>query len=223
MMGIYKIENKLNHKVYIGQSVNIKKRWREHNFASFHPQSKDYNMVIHKAIRKYGKSNFDYSVIEECSEEKLNEREIYWIDFFFFFNQGYNCSKGGADYTHLGNPIELYDYDGNFVMEFPNAATAAKYLKVSYNTVYGVLQANRLSVKGYQIKRKNDCKIIKKYKNRQGGKIKVVMMDEDNNIINSFESATEAAREMSLDPSCITKCCKGKQKHCGGWKWKYGE
>ena len=55
-------------------------------------------------------------------------------------------------------------------MEFPNAATAAKYLKVSYNTVYGVLQANRLSVKGYQIKRKNDCKIIKKYKNRQGGK-----------------------------------------------------
>lgn len=223
MIGIYKIENKLNHKIYIGQSIDIKKRWREHNFASFHPSSKDYNMVIHKAIRKYGKSKFDYSIIEECSKEELNSREIYWINFFDSYNHGYNCSKGGTDYTHMGNPIELYDYNGKFIMGFPNTAEAAKYLKVSYNTVYAVLQGKRLSVKGYQIKRKKDPKIIKEYKNRQGGKIKVIMMNDDNNIINSFESATEAARQMSLDPSCITKCCKGKLKHCGGWKWKYGE
>ena len=53
-IGIYKIENLINHKVYIGQSIEIERRWQKHLGA------KD-DFVIHRALRKYGKENFSFS------------------------------------------------------------------------------------------------------------------------------------------------------------------
>ena len=60
-IGIYKIENLVNHKVYIGQSIHIEKRWQEHCRPSA-------DSAIAKAIRKYGKENFSFQILEECSE-----------------------------------------------------------------------------------------------------------------------------------------------------------
>ncbi len=147
--GIYKIENKINHHIYIGQSVDIKKRWREHRSGAFNKNSVDYDMVIYRAIRKYGLNNFEFSIIEECSKEELNDKEIYWIDYYDSYKNGYNSSKGGDNYEHLGNVIELYDLDGNYVTEYPNMKEVAKALNVFYTTVCGVVYGNRLSVKGY--------------------------------------------------------------------------
>lgn len=91
---IYIIKNKVNNKVYIGQTtVSIKLRFQNHLSAAKH--NKDY--VLGKAIRKYGEENFYIELIEECLEEELNEREIYWISFFNSTNNkfGYNISIGG--------------------------------------------------------------------------------------------------------------------------------
>lgn len=72
--GIYKITNKINNKSYIGQSKDIYRRWREHikNFKDV-----QNNQVIYLAIRKYGLENFDFSIVEECALESLDEREIF--------------------------------------------------------------------------------------------------------------------------------------------------
>ena len=86
--GIYKVTNKINGKVYIGQSVDIGRRWREHMTA------KD-DIYFHKAIQKYGVENFEWEVIEQCKKKDLDEREIYWIEYYDSFNKGYNCTKGG--------------------------------------------------------------------------------------------------------------------------------
>lgn len=84
MIGIYKIENLLNHKVYIGQSINIEKRWKEHCRASSHS-------IIAKAIRKYGKQNFSFQVLEECSKESLNKKEEEYIKKYnSIIPNGYN-------------------------------------------------------------------------------------------------------------------------------------
>lgn len=72
MIGIYKIENLLNHKIYIGQSIRIERRWTEHC-------NKNKKTVISQAIQKYGKQNFAFQVIEECKPEQLNELEEYYI------------------------------------------------------------------------------------------------------------------------------------------------
>ena len=87
--GIYKVTNKINGKVYIGQSVDIGRRWREHMTA------KD-DIYFHKAIQKYGVENFEWEVIEQCKKKDLDEREIYWIEYYDSFNKGYNCTKGGG-------------------------------------------------------------------------------------------------------------------------------
>lgn len=91
------IRNKINDKKYIGQSIDIWYRYRNHLSESYNAQvnKKAYNMAIHKAIRKYGESNFELIVLEECSQEELNEREIYWIEYYDTYNDGYNQTIGG--------------------------------------------------------------------------------------------------------------------------------
>ena len=54
---IYKIENKINHKIYIGQSVNPAKRFKQHCNTS------KYNSLITKAIEKYGENNFSLEIL----------------------------------------------------------------------------------------------------------------------------------------------------------------
>lgn len=94
--GIYKVTNKINGKVYIGQSVDIGRRWREHMNA------KD-DIYFHKAIQKYGVENFKWEVIERCKKKDLDEREIYWIEYYDSFNNGYNCTRGGGECSGEAN------------------------------------------------------------------------------------------------------------------------
>lgn len=91
MIGIYKITNLTNGKIYIGQSNNIERRFQEH-------QTKGVNsrIPLDAAIQKYGKENFSYEVVEECAIEQLNEKEQYYIQYYNSKNNGYNCSDGGA-------------------------------------------------------------------------------------------------------------------------------
>lgn len=94
MIGIYKITNILNGKSYIGKSVNILNRWRQH-------RSLVNTMPIDLAIHKYGKENFNFEVLEECKKEELNEKEIKWISYFnTYLGDGYNCTAGGDGASH---------------------------------------------------------------------------------------------------------------------------
>ena len=89
---IYKITNKLNNKVYIGQTIcQPSKRWY-HHLADANLGS---NVKFHRALRKYGKDNFTRDIIEEIDDELLDEREIYWIEYYDSFKNGYNSTKGG--------------------------------------------------------------------------------------------------------------------------------
>ena len=102
MIGIYKITNKINNKVYIGQSVNITKRWNTHRRHS-QIKNKDYDKYLYRAFRKYGIENFSFEVIEECPRELLNDRECYYIqlyksnDDYYGYNEtsGYNQPQYG--------------------------------------------------------------------------------------------------------------------------------
>ena len=97
MCGIYKITNKLNGHFYIGQSVDIKTRWRGHRYSSRHLSDKDHYSPIHLAIHKYGQENFVFEVLELCKENLLDEKEIYWIEKFSTMDRskGYNLESGG--------------------------------------------------------------------------------------------------------------------------------
>lgn len=92
--GIYKIENKVNHKVYIGQTHNFGKRWRDHLNAlngNYHN-----NKHLQNAWNKYSPMAFTFSIIEECKED-MGKHEIFWIKEYKAINDnyGYNVSIGG--------------------------------------------------------------------------------------------------------------------------------
>lgn len=90
---IYKVTNKVNGKSYIGQTRNtVEFRWRQHY------KAKD-NKYFHRAIQKYGKENFEIITLEKCEVEKLNDREIFYINKYDTFNNGYNLTKGDSTYT----------------------------------------------------------------------------------------------------------------------------
>lgn len=95
---IYKITNKINGKVYIGQTVkSLKERFQRHCQSTSSKDKYHLNMVIKKAIKKYGKENFTIELIEEVETTRLDEREVYWISFYDSYNNGYNCTLGGQN------------------------------------------------------------------------------------------------------------------------------
>lgn len=94
MIGIYKIENLLNKHCYIGQSIDILRRWRQHR-----SDYKVYNTSLYAAFKKYGLENFSFEVIEECKPEELNDKEIYWIQYYDSYKNGYNQTTGGSQYS----------------------------------------------------------------------------------------------------------------------------
>lgn len=105
--GIYKIENKSNGNIYIGQSVDIRHRLFNH-ILKF--KNKNKKCRLHAALIKYGIENFDVSIIcilnienrsKESIKKELNIIECMYIDIFDSFSNGYNATQGG-DSGRLG-------------------------------------------------------------------------------------------------------------------------
>lgn len=95
--GIYCIENMINHKKYIGQSVDINKRWKNH----IRKLNNEYhnNIYLQSAWNKYGSDNFNFYILEQCNSEVLDEKEIFYINLFNTAdrNSGYNLKSGGQN------------------------------------------------------------------------------------------------------------------------------
>lgn len=92
--GIYKITNLENGKAYIGQSVDMRERMRQHVKTSL--SSAPSTNKLYQQMKKYGPENFTFEVLEIVERAKLNERETYWIDFYKTKEFGMNGTKGGA-------------------------------------------------------------------------------------------------------------------------------
>lgn len=93
-IGIYKYQNKINGKIYIGQSIQIEERFRQHLYDSTRCSINEVT-GIDFAICKYGIENFDFSILEQCNIEQLDEKERYWIAYYDSYNNGYNRTPGG--------------------------------------------------------------------------------------------------------------------------------
>lgn len=139
--GIYSITNKLNGKRYIGQTYNFKYRWMRHR--SYLKHNTEHNAHLQNAWNKYGAENFEFEIIERCKFEQLDEREIYWINYYDSKNAGYNFADGGLGckgYKHTDEeiakmrmiqnpePIVMLDLNGEYIRTFVSAGEAGDFL-----------------------------------------------------------------------------------------------
>lgn len=200
MMGIYIIKNEINGHTYIGSSVDIKKRWREHRARSKMKGKwyiKTYYSHLYCAFRKYGIENFSFNVLEEISEqEKLLERERYW---YFVYNPEYN--------NMIPDRIDVYCGQKH---------TEETKAKISKN--------NARYWKGKKLPDDMIEKIIKGNKNKR---IQVSMIDiSTEQVVKDFDGICNALRYLNKNPNSTTqikKCCDHdpKYKTAYGYRWEY--
>lgn len=207
MACIYKITNLVNNKVYIGKTLKTaEERWKEHCRACRRLRCE--KRPLYDAMNKYGVENFICELIEECSVENINDREIYWIEHYNSFHYGYNATLGGD-----GKPYVDYDLiyqlfnDGKIMTEISiitghDIATIRKGL-------------NNMGV-SLEERKNRGINVLKK---------PVIMLDKDTNEeLRRFNSITEA--ENSLEGNSkghINQVCKGKRKTAYGYKWRYAD
>lgn len=203
---IYKITNIINNKCYIGQTTrSIQERWEEH-LLRLKNNNKFYN-----AIKFYGVENFTVSQIEECSDELLNEREIFWIKFYNSYENGYNSTGGGEGGikitpSKIEKIIQLYQ-DGYCIRDI------RKYLHVAQETISFYLK-QELGITEDFIKQ-NGYKLRLKKQNKP-----VIQLTTDGQFINSFSSYKEAQEKTGIWGNHIGQVCNGKRLTAGGYKWK---
>lgn len=92
-MGIYKITNIKTQECYVGQSVDVYKRWCEHCKAGLGIDTPPGNK-LYKAIQSEGLENFTFELLSQCKQNELNERERYFIELFQADTYGYNSNVG---------------------------------------------------------------------------------------------------------------------------------
>ena len=87
--GIYKITNIQNQMTYVGQSVNIAERWKQHIKRGLGAEAPTRNK-LYPAMAATGLENFTFELIEECDKSLLDEREKYWQNYFNSLTYGYS-------------------------------------------------------------------------------------------------------------------------------------
>lgn len=228
--GIYYIENIINHKKYIGQSVDIEHRWRCHRSDLKNKQHD--NDYLQKSWDKYREENFQFRVLEQCPRDMLNEKEKYYIDLHNTMNRnyGYNLKSGGQDSNCLTDDVKKKISIANkkYYAEHPEAkiqkANAAykqwqnpdikAKITGENNGMYGKTHAPEAREKISQAQKGR----VSKHRN-----ITPVFCVELNKL---FIDAVTACTEIGLSTSRaenIHEVCKGirNRKTVGGYHWKY--
>ena len=91
--GIYKITNKQTGDIYIGQSVNIADRWKQHVKCGLGIDASATNKLYNN-MQRYGVWNFTFEILQKCTRDKLNEKERFWIQMYQSNKVGLNVTKG---------------------------------------------------------------------------------------------------------------------------------
>lgn len=214
--GIYKIENLINGKVYIGQSIEIERRFKKHLTA------KD-NTIIHKAIRKYGKENFSLQILEECDITLLDDRESYWINYYnSIIPNGYNMINGGSNGAGFAKGLSVLQYqlNGVFIAEYPSARQASIETGIDHHSICDCCNEKFAQAGGFLWKYKNSSKQITPLNKRT--RYNVLQIDKKNGlIIKEYKSIAEASNETKIAKATICNVCNGKGKTAGGFIWRY--
>lgn len=165
--GIYRITNLINGKVYIGQSKNIRRRWKEHRNRYNRSSDHQHDCPLYKAMRKYGLQNFQFNIECLCSPEELDVKEIEYIEKYSSYKEdrGYNLTLGG--YTHFkGNKITKEQAQG-IIELLKNPVLSQTDIAKEYNVTQQLISSINIGESwsqpnvSYPIRKRNEVQIKK--------------------------------------------------------------
>ena len=229
---IYCIENTVNGKKYIGQTIQtIKKRWYEHVHKAKNSAGK--NMAIAKAIIKYGKESFDIKPVHEITcetieelHEELNKLEIDTIsDYNTYIHTGYGyniCSGGYGGNGRTYKKITSYDMDGNKLHDFHRYNEVAMYYNICSSVISKICNGKQYNYNNQYVFRQ-DGEPFDKYpvidpKYNYG----IYQFDTDGNLIAKYNNLWQAYEATGIGFESL-EIVDNPYVLRGGYWWSYGD
>ena len=212
--GIYCIENLINHKKYIGQSVDIPNRWSHHkNELNSNMHFNDY---LQKSWNKYGADNFSFYVLEYCAIDQLDNLEVYYIDLYSTLNRdsGYNLTSGGSFNKKYSDETRRKISDSLK----GHKVSAESRVKISENHADFSGEKNGMYGRRHSESAKQKVGLANKGKISARRNLSNVYCIELETV---FDDAATAGKQLNLDSGAILKCCRGERKTCGNYHWKF--
>lgn len=205
MAYIYTITNKLNNKIYVGATArHPNTRFGEHcrDAKRFPARS------LYIDINQYGRTNFDVDILEECADDVMHEREIYWIAKLGSFRNGYNETLGGAGKAYANQDIIIALWkQGKTNLEIQEIT--------SYDTatIKNALKEHDVT----SIERQRRGSIHQQHS--------VIQLDAaTNQVIQIHDSLQDAYAALGKEHSGhIAAVCAGKRSTAYGYKWAYAD
>ena len=204
---IYKITNKINNKHYIGQTiVGVHKRWNDHI-----GQSKRLNTVLAKAIRKYGKENFEVTeIVNTFNREELNKAEISYIaEFNSLTPNGYNLTIGGEG----ASPTE------ETKQKISKAHLGMRHTKESRQLMSDSKKGKPSSFKNKNFTEESLIKLSLSHKGQVPVNKVSIGAFKDDVLVKSYDSIAAAKKDGFFQQN-IHACLNGKFKQYKGYTWK---
>lgn len=221
MIGIYKITNKINGHCYIGQSIDIQRRWACHKNSAIREKSSSHNYPLQKAIRKYGIDNFELEILCLCEKDDLLKKEqFYYKTHKPEYNQMYPCENPVFDPTIEAKRQAIFKTDSyrKKCSRNPSIETRKKLSESLRNSAKHKFTHNTPEYKA------------KMYKIRQNGKRKNKPVCMYNSMIKmNFNSMSDCANWISTNTKYTSKnkvskikaVCDGERKSAFGFKYYY--
>lgn len=235
--GIYKLSFVGSEKFYIGSAVALNKRKANH--LSDLRNKKHCNIILQRMYNKYG--DFVFNVLEYCDPNKLVETEQYYIDLLEPQINILKVANNSLGYKHSSEVI-----DKLIVINKINAnkkevrqKTSKSWFRKGHTQKFTKEQIQKRinSFKGYKHKEESKIKMSIAAKNRdrstydlskfinsgiEASKKKVAQYSMQGDLINVFDSITEAVKQFNTTQTRhLVLCCKGLKEKYKGYKWRF--
>ena len=229
---IYKVTNKLNNKIYIGQTIqNLSERKAKHYYKA---RQKEYDTHFINALRKYPEESFIWEIIDQAnSQEELDSKEKYWIQYYNSINDGYNTKDGGETIIVTdkflescgSHPFYAFDLKGNKLGEFLNQREFARDHNMSKGDIYRMLKNQLYYSNGvicidkdsFTQQRLKDCIKVAKGKTTPFIARKI----ETGEVFGPFLNKTECRKFLNLKSNHIREVLDKKRKSQEGYIFQY--
>ena len=247
MYQIYKITNQKNGMVYIGSSIEVERRWRQHKEASINEKDHHYNYPLMIAFREFGIANFTFEVIDTLPTwEAMIEAEHNWIVKEDCVKpKGYNqtdktdspmfdpvVAKKMSDTKRekQGKRVCEIDSTNNILIIWDSLAEAGEATGLDRFKISNVCNGTRLTTGNRTFRFLDDenqiIEPVVKVNQVQSNRItkssrRVGAYDKDNNLIQEFDSLQLAAQFCGGNSSTISAVCRGKRNSHKNYIWRY--
>lgn len=221
MAYIYSITNTINRKAYIGltRKDNPTDRWKEH-IKNSNAGKLDY--PIYLAMRRYGTHNFRFKILEECCEDRVEEREKHFIkELNTYGDNGYNATTGGEGWINEDKKkaVSVYTLDGEKIADYNSITEASVETKTHLSSVSKVIRGEQSTSNNLRFSIQDEEPVEVKTNKRARKSTPIYAYNKDGDY-KEWGSIYDFTKEFNVHNKGVYKSIQSEnsnKKQCKGW------